>query len=216
MSLKEINRRRVERRIDKTAMKARLTAGALKRTIGENAAKRYLERNGYDDHAIREMLQSPAERRNARRRSDPRPARFQTARHSGTSSAANDAFDPLTAQDIRLLFRLRWATDSGTADVRVSDYPARFAHFGLMELGKHGAHITERGRAALLQWSRAKALLAISQGQGLPVYDDSVQVWLENNRFIANADDSLIATSRGLEWLALHKKSLPELDGNQS
>lgn len=212
MLLKISNRRRAERRVDKTVMKARLTAGALRRTVGQNEAKRYLERNGYSNEVICDILQNSTERRAARRRSDPRPARFQSARHSGAVPIASDIFDPLTGEEIQLLFRLRSATDSGTNAIRVTDYPARFAHFGLMELNIHGARITERGRTVLLHWTRVKALLAISIGHGMQAYDDAVQIWLENNRFIVLTSDGLVATPRGLEWLATHTKTLEELN----
>lgn len=212
MPLKTSNRRRAERRVDKTAMKARLTAGALRRTVGQNEAKRYLERNGYSDKVISDILQNSTERRTARRRSDLRPARFQSARHSGTAPIPSGVFDPLTGKEIQFLFRLRSATDSGPGEIRVTDYPARFAHFGLMELNIHGARITERGRTVLLHWTRVKALLAISIGHGMQVYDGPFQIWPENNRFIVLTSDGLVATPRGLEWLATHTKTLEELN----
>lgn len=212
MPLKISNRRRAERQVDKPAMKARLTAGALRRTVGQNEAKRYLERNGYSDEVISDILQNCKERRIARRRSDPRPARFQAAIHSGTVPTANDVFDPLTGKELQELIRLRLATDSGASEIRVTDYPARFSHFGLMELNSHGARITERGRTVLLHWTRAKTLLAISIRQEVQVYDGPVQIWLENNRFIVLTSEGLVATPRGLEWLATHTKTLAELD----
>lgn len=110
------------------------------------------------------------------------------------------------------MFRLRSVTDSGANAIRVSDYPARFAHFGLMELSIQGARITERGRTVLLHWTRVKALFAISIGHGMQAYDDPVQIWLENNRFIVLTSDGLVATPRGLEWLATHTKTLEELN----
>lgn len=211
MSLKISNRRNVERRVDKITMNARLTAGALRRTAGQNEAKRYLERNEYSEEVIREILQSTTERRMARRRSDSRPARFQSAEHSGMVSTVNNVFEPLTGKEIQLLFRLRWVTDSGATNIRVTDYPARFAHFGLMELNANGVRITEWGRKELLHWTRARELLAISLGQGMEVYDEHVQIWLKDNRFILVTSDGVVATPRGREWLATHKKMLEGL-----
>lgn len=49
-------------------MKGHLTAGALRTTVGQNEAKRYLERNGYSEEVVREILQNTTERRMARRR----------------------------------------------------------------------------------------------------------------------------------------------------
>lgn len=203
--------RRAERQVDKTVMKARLTAGALRRSIGPNEAKRYLERNGYSNEVICDILQNSTERRIARRRSAPRPARFQSARHSASVPDASDVFDPLTKKEIQLLFGLRLATDSSASEIRVTDYPAHFAHFGLMELNIHGTRITERGRTVLLHWTRVKALLAISIGHGMQVHDVRVQIWLENNRFIVLTSDGLVATPRGLRWIATHTETLGDL-----
>lgn len=211
MTIKPSDRRNAERRVDKTTMKARITAGALRRTVSLTAAKRYLERNGYSAECIEEMTQGRPERRTSRRRLHNVPARFQASRSSRGAMPSSDVFDPLTAKEIRLLFRLRWATDSGSTNIRVSDFPSRFAHFGLMESGPFGSRITERGRATLLQWTRAKALYAISQGVGVRVYDEPVQTWLEDNRFIITTAEGVSATGRGLEWIANHVKTLTEL-----
>lgn len=211
MTMNLRDRRTAERRVDKTTMKVRLTAGALRRTVGLNVAKRYLERNGYSDASIDELMQGKPERRTVRRRFDNQPARFQATTSLRNTAAASEVFEPLTGQEIHLLFRLRWATDSGSTEIRASDFPPRFAHFGLMESGSFGIRITERGRAALLHWTRAKALFAVSQGIGMHVYDEAVQTWPENNRFIAVTEDGVTATPRGLEWIASHMKTLTEL-----
>lgn len=67
------------------------------------------------------------------------------------------------------------------------------------------------GRAALLHWTRAKTLLAVSRGQGIDVFDEGVEIWLSTNRFIEISCTDVVITARGAEWLETRLKTLDEL-----
>jgi hypothetical protein len=208
MPLKIIeNRRDTERRVDKITMKARIIVGTLKRTIGANAAKRYLEKNGYSAELIHDMMLSSVERRGSRRRADNRPARV----HAKPVNIREEEVGLLTADDILFLYRLRLANNSDGIFIRLSDCPGQFARFGLMEPGPRGARITERGHSTLLHWTRAKALLSVSRGQGLIACDESVYTWLKDNRFIETRNDEIVTTARGTGWLEVRLKILNRL-----
>lgn len=204
------NRRSIERRVDKMTMKTRMIVGTLKRTIGASAARRYLEKNGYSDEVIHDMMLSSIERRALHRRTDNRPSRFQQA--SIRIIREDESFSSLTAEEIKLLYGLCTANDSEGVFIRMCDLPAKFARFGLVVQGTRGARITLRGRTALRHWSRARTLYAISLGKGTGPYEDAAHTWLRNNRFIDILDTGLGATPRGLEWLEPRRKILNELE----
>lgn len=199
------NRRNSERRVDKLTAKARMTVGTLKRTVGMSAAKRFLERNKYTDELVQDMLQNSVERRLIRRRGDIRAGRLYSKREN---SDEVDAFGSLTVDEIKLLYRLRAASDTQNVTFRFSDCPPQFSRFGFVQRGPRGAQITERGRSTLLHWTRAQALFAVLCGQGMHGFDESVQSWLLINRFVEIGHDGAVATARGEGWLEGRRKTL--------
>lgn len=209
MSLDENNNRRnQDRRIDRIAAQIRLKFQSLKRAIGLDAASRYLARNGYSPASI-ESLALSKERRKTRRRSTAGPAEsIVPSREQHDAPAAT----MMVAEDIALLYKLRWETDAGVDGLRPCDCPARFSQYGFMTEGQNGAaRITGRGREWLLLWTRAKALLDIAQHRGVPRYSDDVQAWLESNRFVSSGEDGLVATARGLMWIETNVPTLTAL-----
>ena len=152
------NRRTNERRVDNITMKARTMVGTLKRTIGTSAARRFLEKNGYGADLVHDMMTSSVERRCSRRRADGYTVRTKPQRANPQPMRKADISGPLGAEELKALYQLRSANDSENVFIRVCDCPPQFVRFGFMEPGPRGARITERGRATLLHWTRAKGI----------------------------------------------------------
>lgn len=206
-----LNRRTNERRVDKVTMKARRMVSTLKRTIGTNAARRFLEKNGYGLEFVQDMMTNSVERRCARRRADGDPVRTESQRVNPRPMRKGDISGPLGAAELKALYQLRSANDSENVFIRVCDCPPQFVRFGFMESGPQGARITERGRATLLHWTRARALLAVSRGQGLDGVENSIGTWLSSNRFIERLGTEVVITARGAEWLETRRRTLDEI-----
>jgi hypothetical protein len=199
------DRRGGERRIDKLAGQIRLKFLSLKRTIGLAAARGYLARNGYSPESIESMALSKERRKQRRRFTNGMPRAGRPAPVEQDASMAT----ALVAEDIALLYKLRWETDAGVGGLRLCDCPPRFSQYGFVAEGPQGApRITERGRAWLLLWTRAKALIDISQACGVAHYSDDVQAWLEANRFVSASDQGLKITARGQAWLEINMPAL--------
>jgi hypothetical protein len=205
------NRRTNERRVDKITMKARTMVGTLKRTIGTSAARRFLEKNGHGADLVQDMMISSVERRCSSRRADGYTVRTKPQRANPQPMRKADISGPLGAEELQALYQLRSANDSENVFIRVCDCPPQFVRFGFMEPGPRGARITERGRATLLHWTRARALLAVSRGQGIAAFENSIETWLYLNRFIERSGTEVVITARGAEWLETCQRTLDEI-----
>lgn len=200
--------RKVDRRIDKSAAKIRVRVAALKRTIGIDTARRYLEQNGYEHETVESLLSDTRERRLSKRRLQVRTAFGRSSRNAAPVDAKDRIVDDLQPEDLKLLYRLRLSSDADAGSVRLVDCPPMFAQFGLIEQSHSGNRITERGRATLLRWTRAKTLWDLSRGRDFGAYDKETDDWLVTNHFVAVVDHKRIATPRGQEWLAPYLKTL--------
>jgi hypothetical protein len=209
------DRRTHVRRIDKITMKARAMVATLKRTIGPNAARRYLAQNDYDDQIAHDMMLCSMERRSSRRRVDDHVARLKSRNTAGSLKGKQEIFGSLTSDDIKALYLIDAANASDEVFIRISDCPPQFIRFGLIELGLHGARTTERGRATLLHWTRARILHATSRGQVMNNEADNVHTWLINNRFTEVTGAQLSITPRGTEWLKTRLDTVKDLTNIQ-
>lgn len=200
--------RKIDRRIDKFAAKVRVRVGTLKRTIGIDTARRYLQQNGYEQGTVESLLSDSKERRLSKRRLQVRIPFGRSSRNAPAAPAKDRIADDLQPEDLKLLYRLRLSLDAGAGVVRLVDCPSLFAQFGLVEQCRSGVRITERGRATLLRWTRAKTLWDLSRGRDFSAYDEETENWLLTNHFVAVVDHKRIATRRGQEWLVPYVKTL--------
>ena len=204
----QADRRQADRRTDGVTARILRRVFSMRRGVDDVSARSLLASTGHDPAFIERVLAIPEERRGQPRRSVVSPVAPGEA-SAGMLPAGDDVVS-LGADDMVILHRLRFESETGMHRLTMEDCPADFTRFGLVDRECDGTPtITLKGRQALRHFACVRALDSVRLRLDAVPMSDEVTGWLEANGYLERKGNGSEVTARGLGWLEMHLPLAP-------
>lgn len=203
----QADRRQTDRRTDGVTARILRRVFSMRRGADEASARSLLASTGYDPAFIEHVLAIPEERRGQPRRTVASPA---GGGDIGGTAPGNAQIVSLGADDMAILHRLRFESETGMHRLTMEDCPADFTRFGLVHRECDGTPtITLKGRQALKHFACVRALDSVRLRLDAIPMSDEITSWLESNGYLERKGSGSEVTARGLSWLEMHLPLAP-------